>query len=36
MLAGTVCELGEKYGVSTPVNKVLYDMIKTIERLIKI
>lgn len=32
MLAGTVCELGEKYGVATPINKVLFDMIRTIEK----
>ena len=29
--AGTVCELGEKYGVSTPVNRALLNIIKVIE-----
>lgn len=29
--AGTVCELGEKYGVSTPVNRTLMNIIKVIE-----
>lgn len=29
--AGTVCELGEKYGVSTPVNRTLLNIIKVIE-----
>lgn len=32
MLAGTVCELGEKHGVPTPINRVLFNMIKTIEK----
>lgn len=32
MLAGTVCELGEKYGVETPVNKMLLNMIRIIEK----
>ncbi|MFO2549871.1 ketopantoate reductase family protein [Alicyclobacillus cycloheptanicus] len=31
-LAGTVCELGSKYGVATPVNRMLYDMIRTLEQ----
>lgn len=30
--AGTVCELGDKYGVNTPVNKTLLNMIKIIEQ----
>ena len=29
--AGTVCELGEKYGVNTPVNRTLLHIIKVIE-----
>ncbi|MGB7606328.1 MAG: ketopantoate reductase family protein [Lutisporaceae bacterium] len=32
MLAGTVCELGEKYGVETPINKMLLNMIRIIEK----
>lgn len=32
MLAGTVCELGAKYGVETPVNRVLFDMIRINEK----
>ncbi len=35
MFAGTVCELGEKYGVKTPVNKMLYNMIRTLEKMNK-
>ncbi len=31
LFAGTVLELGKKYGVPTPVNKELYDKIKDIE-----
>ena len=31
IFAGTVCELGEKYGISTPVNKTLLQIIKVIE-----
>lgn len=31
MLSGTVCELGRKYGVSTPVNEALFRMIRTLE-----
>jgi 2-dehydropantoate 2-reductase len=30
--AGTVIALGEKTGIPTPVNRLLYDMIRTIER----
>lgn len=30
--AGTVCELGERYGVATPVNRTLLNIIKVIER----
>jgi 2-dehydropantoate 2-reductase len=29
--SGTVCRLGEKYGVETPVNRTLYYMIKAME-----
>lgn len=32
MLSGTVCELGEQYGVDTPVNKTLFNIIKTMEK----
>lgn len=32
MLSGTVCELGEQYGVDTPVNKVLFNVLRTIEK----
>lgn len=35
MLAGTVCRLGEQYDVETPVNKVLFNMIRTIEKSYK-
>lgn len=31
MFSGTVCRLGEKYGVLTPVNRTLYRIIKTLE-----
>lgn len=31
IFAGTVCELGEKYGIDTPVNKTLLNIIKVIE-----
>lgn len=31
LFSGTVLELGKKYGVPTPVNKKLYDQIKSIE-----
>ena len=31
IFAGTVCELGEKYKVDTPVNRTLYNIIKVIE-----
>lgn len=31
MFAGTVCELGKRYGIDTPVNKTLLNIIKTIE-----
>ncbi len=31
MLAGRLCELGKKHNIPTPVNKMLYSMIKTIE-----
>lgn len=33
MLAGTVCELGKKHEVATPINEMLFYMIKTIERI---
>lgn len=29
--SGTVCALGEKYGIATPVNRMLFNMIKIIE-----
>ena len=32
MLAGTICELGEQYGVETPINRMLFQMIRTIEK----
>lgn len=32
IFAGTVCKLGEKYGVDTPVNRTLYNIIKVIEK----
>ena len=31
LFAGMVLELGKKHGISTPVNKELYDRIKLIE-----
>ena len=31
LFSGTVLELGRKYGIATPVNKELYERIKTIE-----
>jgi 2-dehydropantoate 2-reductase len=31
LFAGTVIQLGEKYGIATPVNKELYNMIKSVE-----
>lgn len=31
LFAGTVLELGRKYGIATPVNEQLYDRIKTVE-----
>ncbi|MCM1988258.1 ketopantoate reductase family protein [Oceanirhabdus seepicola] len=31
MLSGRLCELGRKYNIPTPVNKMLFNMIKTIE-----
>lgn len=33
MLAGTVCELGKKYGVDTPINESLFKMIRTLEKM---
>lgn len=36
MLAGTVCELGEQYGVETPVNRMLFNMLRTIEKTYQI
>lgn len=33
MFAGVICELGEKYEIETPVNKMLLNMIKTIEQM---
>lgn len=32
MFAGAVCELGKKYGVATPVNEVLYKIIRAMEQ----
>lgn len=32
IFAGTVCELGEKYGVATPVNKTLFNIIRVMEQ----
>jgi len=32
MFSGTVCDLGKKYGVLTPVNEALFQMIRTIEQ----
>lgn len=31
LFAGTVLKLGEKYGVSTPINKILYDRVTEME-----
>jgi 2-dehydropantoate 2-reductase len=31
-LAGKVCELGSKYGVATPINDMLYKMIRILEK----
>lgn len=31
--AGTVCKLGEKYGVATPINEQLYAIIRTIDEM---
>ena len=31
-LGGTVCELGERYGVKTPVSRTLYDIIQILEK----
>jgi len=36
MLAGTICELGEKYKVETPINKMLLKMIRIEEKMNKI
>lgn len=32
IFAGSVCELGRKHGISTPVNETLYRMIRTLEQ----
>lgn len=32
MLGGQVCEMGEKYGVDTKVNRTLYNIIKSLEQ----
>jgi 2-dehydropantoate 2-reductase len=32
IFAGTVIELGRQYGVETPVNEVLFRMIRTLEQ----
>jgi len=31
MFAGTVIQMGKKYGIETPVNQMLYNKIKEIE-----
>ena len=31
LFAGTVIELGKKYGIPTPVNQSLYEQIKALE-----
>mgnify|MGYP000403198980 CR=1 FL=1 len=31
MLSGTVCELGKQYGVDTPVNRTLFNILRTME-----
>ncbi len=33
IFSGTVIELGEKYGVETPVNNILFRMIRTLEQM---
>ncbi len=33
IFSGTVIELGKKYGVETPVNNILYRMIRTLEQM---
>ena len=33
MFSGAVIELGEKYNINTPVNKILFNMIKTLEQM---
>lgn len=33
IFSGTVIDLGKKYGVNTPVNSMLYKMIKTLEKM---
>ena len=33
MFSGTVIELGERYNIDTPVNKMLFNMIKTLEQM---
>lgn len=33
MLAGTMMELGEKYGVTTPINRMLFDLIRIKEKM---
>lgn len=35
IFAGAVIELGEKYGVATPVNKMLFDLIRAEEEMFK-
>lgn len=32
MFSGTVCELGKKYGIETPVNKTLFNIIRSVEQ----
>lgn len=33
MFAGTICELGEKHGIDTPMNKALFKMIRALEKM---
>ncbi len=33
MFAGVVCQLGDKYGIATPVNRTLFNMIRTLEEM---
>jgi 2-dehydropantoate 2-reductase len=33
MFSGTVCKLGEKYGIETPVNRTLFSIIRVMEQM---